>query len=485
MAESLILTLGGGAAGLLVAWGSMHALLLWVPRTIPRADEVALDLPVLAFLLAVSVLTGLAFGLLPALARRGPVSLAALRDGARGATAGRARRRLRQSLVVGEVALATLLVAGAALLVKSFWSMQRTDLGFRPDGVLVAHIQLPPARYDSVGAVVNFYTRLREEVAATPGVRSVSLAFEHPLSEGWTSSYAIAGRERPAVGSWPESRVRPVAPGYFRTVGLPLLRGRDVTERDRFGTPGAVVVNEAFVRRHFPGDDALGQVIDRGQGWWPGQPAEFEIVGVVADEPFMGVRRPAEPATYYAFGQFPMSDMWLVARTDGDPAALAPALRERIWRVDADLPVENIRTMREILGTAVAEPRFNAALLSVFAVVALLLAAVGIYGVLSYTVAQRTGEIGVRIALGAARGQVVRQVVGQGLGVALGGVALGIVGALGLGRVLASLLVGVSGRDPAVLAGVVALLTLVAAAAAWLPARRASRVEPVVALRAE
>jgi putative ABC transport system permease protein len=389
--------------------------------------------------------------------------------------------------VVAEVALATVLVVGAALLIKSFWTLQGAALPFRPDGVLVTHVQLPSTRYasDSAAPVLRFYERLQEEVAAIPGVREVSFAYEHPLGPGWTSSYTIAGRERPAPGTEPEARVRPVWPGYFRAIGLPLLRGRDVTERDVMSAPGVVVVNEAFVRRHFPGQDPVGQRLERGGQWWPGQPTSFEIVGVVADEPFLGVTTPAEPATYYPHAQFPMNEMWLVVRTGGDASELAPALRERIWRVDPELPVERLRTMRELLGASVAEPRFNAALLSIFALVALLLAAVGIYGVLSYTVAQRTGEIGVRIALGAARGRVVRQVVGQGVGVALVGIALGVAGAVGAGRLLESLLVGVSGQDPAVLGGVALLLALVALAAAWIPARRASRVEPVVALRAE
>ena len=483
--ESLLLTVAGGLAGLAVAWAGMKALLAFAPRTIPRADEIALDAPVLGFLLGASLLTGLVFGLLPAVQRGGPLSLVALRDGGRGATGGRSRRRLREGLVLAEVALATMLVVGAGLLLKSFWRMQQADLGFEPSGLIVAQLQLPAARYDSVAKVLRFYERLHEEVAATPGVRSVSFAYEHPLSEGWTSSYAIAGRPQPAPGTEPEARVRPVWPGYFQTVGLRLVRGRDVTPRDRFGTPGAVMVNEAFARREFAGRDPIGQTLDRVAGWWPGQPMQFTIVGVVADEPFMGPSRAAEPATYYPHAQFPMNDMWLVVRAEGDAAGVAPLLRERIWRVDRDLPVERVSTMSELLGGAVAEPRFNVALLGLFATAALLLAAVGIYGVLSYTVAQRTGEIGVRIALGAGRGQVVRQVVAQGLAVALGGVALGVVGSMAAGGVLSSLLVGVSGRDPAVLAGVVALLTTVAAAAAWLPARRASRVEPVVALRAE
>ncbi|HEX6057387.1 MAG TPA: ABC transporter permease [Gemmatimonadaceae bacterium] len=484
MTESLLLTTLGGLAGLAVAWGGMRALLSFVPRSLPRADEVALDLPVLAFLLVVSVATGLLFGILPALQqRREEASLASLRDGARGATSGAARRRLRQGLVVAEVALATVLVVGAALLIKSFWQLQTTELPFRPDGVVVTQVQLPATRYERAPSVLAFYERLHEELAAIPGVRDVSFAYEHPLSPGWTSSFAIVGREPPAPGTEPESRVRAVWPGYFRTVGLPILRGRDVSPRDRWDTPGVVVVNEAFVRRHFPDGEAIGATLDRGQSWWDGQPTAFEIVGVVADEPFLGLGQPAEPATYYPHLQFPFNEMWVVARTDGDVASVAPAIRDRIWAVDASLPIEPIRTMDEVLGATVAAPRFNAALLSVFALAALLLAAVGIYGVLSYTVAQRTGEIGIRIALGAERGRVVRQVVAQGLAGALAGIVVGVLGAIAVSRLLASLLVGVEARDPAVLGIVAGTLALVALAAAWLPARRASRIEPVAALR--
>jgi putative ABC transport system permease protein len=486
MTESLLLTLVGGAAGLLVAWGGMRALMAWAPRTIPRADEVALDLPVLLFLLGVSVATGLIFGVLPALhLRRTDLSLGSLKDGGRGATAGPGRRRLRQGLVLGEVALATVLVVGAALLLKSFWRVTHADPRFEPDGLVVAQLQLPESRYDSASKVVQFYDRVRDAVAATPGVQSVAVAYEHPLSEGWTSSFTIEGRPAPPPGEEPEARVRPVWPGYFRTVGVRLVRGRDLSERDRMGVPGAVVVNEAFVRRHFPGADPLGQRIRAG-AWLPGAPGSFEIVGVAADEPFGGLSGEAGPATYFAHAQFPMNDMWLIVRgKPGDLPALAAMLRERVWSVDPDLPVEQVQTMREVLSASVAEPRFNTALVSLFAGVALLLAAVGIYGVLSYTVTQRTGEIGVRMALGAERGRVLRLVVGQGVGVALLGIALGTAGALALSRVLTSLLYGVSEHDPAIFGGVVALLTTVALAAAYLPARRASRIEPVVALRYE
>ena len=485
LAESLLLSVLGGAAGLLVAWGGTKALLALAPRTIPRADQVGLDGRVLLFLLTISLLTGFAFALLPAMQlRRANVSLGSLRDGARGATTGRSRRRWRTGLVVSEVALATVLVIGASLLVKSFWQLRATDPGFDPSGLVVARVELPRTRYGSTDAVLQFYAQLRREVDAMPGVQSSSIAYEHPLGEGWTSSYTIEGRTPPPPGQEPEARVRPVQPGYFRTAGIRLLRGRDVTEQDRAGTPGVVVVNESFVKRHFPGEEPLGKRILRG-AWWPNMPSAFEIVGVVADERFMGLASSGAPATYFPHAQFPMNEMWLLVRSSGDPLALVPALRARVWQLDPALPMDDVQAMPELLGRSVAEPRFNSGLLSAFAGAALLLAAIGIYGVLSYTVTQRTGEIGVRMALGASRGNVLRLVVAQGLGVALVGIAIGTVGALGLARALASLLYGMNGRDPLIFGGSALLLTGVAVLAACVPAVRASRIEPVEALRYE
>jgi putative ABC transport system permease protein len=267
-----------------------------------------------------------------------------------------------------------------------------------------------------------------------------------------------------------------------------LLRGRDVTDADRMSSPGVVIVNEAFARRHFAGADPVGHVVRRGGAWWPGQPTDFEIVGVVADEPFPGPNAPAEGALYYAHAQFPMQDLWLSVRTDGSPATLATldrAVRRAIWAIDPDLPVEPLRAMPELVAQTSAEPRFNTLLLTLFAAVALILAAVGIYGVLSYTVAQRAGEIGVRMALGADRGNVQLMVLRQvGIMLLVGG-AIGIAGALALGRAAGSLLYGVDGRDPVIFAGAAILLSLFALAAGYIPALRASRVDPLHALRYE
>jgi putative ABC transport system permease protein len=484
-AESVLLSLVGGAAGLLVAWGGMRALLALAPQTIPRADQVALDLPVLLFLLTVSLITGLVFGVLPALQLgRADLRLGSLRDGARGSTVGRSRRRWRTGLVVSEVALATVLVIGAALLIKSFRQIQGTDPGFTPSGLLVAHLELPAARYEKPEAIVRFFEQLRRDVDALPGVQSSSVAYEHPLSRGWTSSFQIDGHTPLPQGQQPEARVRPVQPGYFRAAGIRLLQGRDISPQDVMGKPGVVVVNESFVRRHFPGERPLGRRVLR-DAWWPGTPTSYEIVGVVSDERFMGLAASSAPATYFPHAQFPMNEMWLVVRSTGDPLKLVPGVRARVWKLDSAIPVDDVHSMNDLLGRSVAEPRFNSGLLSLFAGAALLLAAIGIYGVLSYTVTQRTGEIGVRMALGATRARVMRLVVSQGLGVALVGIALGTVAALGLARTLESMLYGTSGRDPVIFVGAVALLTTVAAFAAWVPALRASRIEPLRALRYE
>ena len=482
LTESLLLALIGGAAGLAVAWAGMRALIAWVPRTVPRASEIALDMPVLLFLLVISSVVGIAFGVLPGMQLRNSARANALKEGTRGSTTGVAARRLRQGLVVTEVALATVLVVGAALLMQSFWRLHSTAPGFSPDGLVVTQLQLPVASYDSTSKVIQFYERLQEEAAALPGVEAVSVAFEHPLSQGWTSSFTIADRDPPPRGQEPEARVRPVWPGYFKTVGVPIVRGRDIAATDRKGAPGVVLVNEAFVRRHFPDGEAIGKKLNR-LAWWPGIPTSYEIVGVVADEPFMGRGQPGDPATYFPHAQFPMNDMYLIVRASGDPLALAPAIRERVWRVDANLPVERIIGMRALLGDSVAEPRFNAALLALFALAALLLAAIGIYGVLSYTVAQRTNEIGVRMALGAERWSVIRLVVGEGAMVAMLGIALGLAGAFALSRVMDSVLYGTSSRNPLLFTAVAGFLAAVALLAAYLPARRASRIEPVVALR--
>jgi putative ABC transport system permease protein len=487
LTESFLVTAIGGTLGLGVAYWGSKLLVSKAPRTIPRATEIGIDGNVLLFLLGLSAVTAIIFGVLPALQMSREMPIASLREGGRGMRGGLARRGLRQALVVSEVALAVILVVGASLLVKSFWKMQEVNPGFVPDRMLVVQIQLPQSRYAGYAdadRVRRFYTDLRERLTARPEVQSVAVAMQHPLAPGWTSSFAIVGRPAPPHGEEPESSIRPVMPGYFRAVGAKLLRGREIQESDISGAPGVVVINEAFAKLHFPNQDPIGQQIHR-EVWWSGMPATYQVVGLVADERFQGPRAPADPATYFSFDQFTFNDNWVLIRTKGDAKSFIPTLRQTVWAMDRDLPLENVRTMDEILGDTIADSRFNTALLSMFAGVALLLAAIGIYGVLAYTVAQRTSEIGIRMALGAQRSSVLRLVVGNGLGLTMIGVAIGVVGAIIATRTLDSLVFGVSTKDPTVFALVALALTVVAATAAAVPALRASRVDPIVALRSD
>jgi putative ABC transport system permease protein len=390
--------------------------------------------------------------------------------------------QVSRGFVITQIALAGVLVIGASLLGKSLWRLNQVDLRFNPTNLLVARIQLPRSRYANPEKVLAFFSDLTNRLSAVHEVQSVSTAFEHPLSEGWTSSFIVTEAERPKEGEEPEARVRPVSPGYIHDMRLALIRGRDLDHRAAFGTPGEVVVNEAFVRRHFPGKDPIGKRIER-QPWWPGQPASWEIVGVVANERFRGLAQEADPATYFPHAQFPMNEMYVLVRTGNDPALLQDVVRREVWAIDRDLAVESIPTMEDILTDLTAVPRFNVQLIGLFALVALLLAAIGVYGVLAQMVTQRTPEIGIRLALGADKATVLRMVVGQGLRLSLVGTGVGLLLAVGATRILAAQLYGVETRDPIVFATVAVVLILIALLAAYLPGRRASRVDPIVALR--
>ena len=482
LVESILLSVTGGVIGLAIAVWGVDLLVAAAPGSIPRASEITVDLRVLGFVLGVSLLTGIAFGAIPALQLGRLDANGSLKEGAHTVTATRARRRARQALVIAEVALAMVLVIGAGLLIATIARLQRVDPGFDPRGMLVTHLKLPPARFAKPADVLAYYDDVRTRVEVLPGVEAAAFAFEHPLSPGWTSSFTIAGRAAPPAGHEPEARVRPIGPGYLAAAGIQLLRGRDITPRDRAGAPGVVIINEAFARRHFPGENPVGRRLDRGS-WWPDMPGSFEIVGVIRDERFLGLSLDADPATYFPHAQFPLSDMYLVVRAAGNPADLVPSLRTAIWAVDRNIPLDGIRTMEDHLGGTLARPRFVGMLLGLFACAALLLAAIGIYGVLSYTVAQRTSEIGIRMALGAQHAAVMRAVVGQGMMLALAGIAIGAAAAIAATRALSGMLFGVEPTDPAIFIAVATLLAFTAFLATWIPARRASRIDPLVALR--
>lgn len=485
--ESFVLTLSAASVGVVVAYAALKALLALAPADIPRLSAVTIDLRVLAVTLSLSALVGIAFGMVPMLhARR--LDLQSILKGAGGwhGSAGRSRSRLRMALVIAEMALSVVLVVGAGLLVRSFWRLLEVDPGFRAAGVLKAEYQLPPARYPADFRVwpnfkeMHAFTEaLLSRAAALPGVESAAIAGNHPLDPGFTNSFQVVAREAEAK-TWPEISVRRTTPGYFRTVGLALLRGRLLRDSDSTNAPPALVINEAAAKRFFPEQDPLGARIR----FWG---AERTIVGVAANERFHGLSGDLPLAVYVPLAQAPSADGAgvLLVRTSGHPRALESSIRAAIREIDPGLAPFGIEPLEETVSRSLSQRRFTMLLLALFAAVALTLAAVGIHGVLSCSVAQRTREMGIRMALGARPERVLRLVVGEGAALALTGIAIGLAAALALSRLFSSLLFGVTPTDPATLAVAVLFLALVSLAASYLPARRATRIDPVVALRSE
>jgi predicted permease len=442
---------------------------------------------VLAATLGISVLVGLVFGMVPTFqAWRLDLQAALRSEGGWLASAGPARSRLRSALVVAELALAVVLLVGASLLIKSFWRLQGVEPGFETAGVLKAEYQLPATRYPvdrrawpNFKEIHAFTDELARRAAGLPGVDSAAIAGNHPLDPGFTNSFTIVGREAEA-GTWPEISIRRVSPGYFRTVALPLRRGRLLRDSDGTSSAPVLLVNEAAVRRFFDGGDPLGSQIN----FWG---AARTIVGVVGDERFHGLAQAAPIAVYVPLAQVPSVDGAgvLLLRASGDPMGLASAARGVIRGLDPALAPFGVEPLEETLSRSVAERRFTMLVLGLFAALALVLAAVGIHGVLSFGIARRTREFGLRMALGAPPGLVRRLVVREGLALAGCGLAIGLLAALGLTRLLANLLFGVAPRDPATFLAVALFLAAVAGSASYLPARRATRVDPAVALRTE
>jgi putative ABC transport system permease protein len=480
LTESVLLGVAGGAVGLLLATWGVDVLAALGAGDIPRSREIGVDGRVLAFTAALSLLTGLAFGLLPALRASRPNLNEVLKDAGRG-TSGPGRGRVRAALVVAEIALALTLLAGAGLLVKSFVGLRRVNPGFDPANVLTLRIDLPRARYAKPEQAAAFFGELQRRVAGLPGVEAAGMVSELPLSGQPNDMYfSVAGRPTQTADEKVTADYRRVNHDYFRAMRIPVLRGRTFTEQEVTGDGKVVVINEALAREFFPDEDPLGQhlVINFGK------PEEFEIVGVVSD-----VRHRSLEGDVYQMMYVPtlrIGGTNLVVRTSSsDPLALASAVRGEVAAVDRDQPISAVRTMEEVVSGSVAQQRFRTLLLAAFAAVALLLAGVGIYGVIAYSVTHRTHEIGIRMALGARAGDILKMVVGQGMVLALAGVAVGLLAALALTRVMSSLLFGVSATDAWTFAAVSLLITAVALLACIVPARRATKVDPMVALRYE
>jgi len=484
LTESALLSLAGGAAGLLLALWGLKVLIALSPANIPRLDQTGIDGKVLAFTIAVSLITGLIFGIAPALQSSRSDPNESLKEGARGSTGGVGGRRVRNLLVVAEIALSLILLIGAGLLIKSFVRLQQFEFGFNPDNLLTMRVQLPGSKYREGKQVVDFYQRLLERMEAVPGVQSVGAISTVFITDTPNSTnFSIEGRPVPVGAEQIEVPLDSISPSYFRVMGIPLLRGREFDNRDVEGSTPVVIINDTFAQRFFPGEDPIGKRFcygspNRGNPW-------ITIVGVVGDMRRTGFDRPVRPETFLPEAQNPDGGLTIVARTHTDPASFAGALRNEVWSIDKDQSVYDVKTMHQTLSEMMSQRRFNMLLLGLFAAVALTLAAVGIYGVISYSVTQRSHEIGIRIALGAQSRDVLKLVVGQGMVLAGVGVGIGLIAAFALTKLMSSLLFGVSAADPVTFALIALLLTGVALVACLVPARRATKVDPMVALRYE
>lgn len=481
MTESLLLAGLGGALGWAIVYWGVKLIATLDPFALPRINEVTVDGRVLGFALLATIGTGLLFGSAPALHLPQFSLQTALKEGGRN-TAGTHRRRLRQTLVITEVALALVLLVGAGLLLNSFWRLLRVQHGFNPQNVVTFNLFLSNTRYPDGARQVNFLQRVLERVTSLPGVQAAGMTTTVPLTGGPATDFEIEGRPPAIVGQEPLADIRITDQHYFRAMGIPLRAGRYFSERDSATAPRVMIVNETLARRYFPNENPVGRRLTM-KDWGP--PLTGEIVGVAGDVKENGLDAATQPEIYWPYPQFPSPFNSLIVKTLGDPLQLVAAVKSQIWAVDREQPIANVTTMSDVIAASVANRRFNLWLFGLFAACALLLAAIGIYGVISYTVAQRMHEIGVRMALGAGRRDVLKLILGQGMALTITGVVLGWLAALGLTRWLKSLLFEVSPTDSATFLAIALLLTLVALIACYLPARRATKVDPLIALRQE
>ncbi len=480
--ETLVLTTAGAVLGIGVAAGALDVLLSLNPGNIPRLDAAAIDAPVMIFAVSLALVTGLVVGLLPALRQSSADPQSALGDGVRGTDTASPRRRLRGALVMAEVTMAVVVLVGAALLIRSFIAMSRVPVGLRAEGVAIAEIAIPRASYASPEAVFGFHRAMTARLAALPGVTRASAVYPLPLSgEGWSGSIIID--ERPDVPGQPEPHAEYAVamPGYFATVGIPLLQGRDFSDSDTANAPQVVVVDREFAERYWPGESAIGKRVspfgDPGVGPWA------QVIGVVGHVRNKGAHAEGEGQVYMAALQKTEYSLFYVARTAGRPRGLMAGVRAAVRDLDARLPIASLTTMPDLEAGFTARERFNVLLFTIFGMVALALAAIGLYGVLAFLVTQRTREIGIRMALGGRSGDIVRGVIAEGMALTVAGLAFGLGGAFLLARSMKDLLFQIQPTDVPTYVVVSAMMLVVALAASFAPARRATRVDPVDVLR--
>ena len=483
--ESVLLSVVGGAIGLLLAVWWSDLLIALGKANIPRAAHVGLDWRVLLYTLLVSVGTGVLFGLAPALHSSKTGLSESLKEGGRGAGAGAAKNRLRAGLVVSEVAVAVVLLVGAGLLIKSLWLLNTVDPGLDPKNVLTFNVALPEVKYPTEQQS-RFFRDLKTRLESMPGVQSASSVYPLPLSgDRFVISFEIDGRPV-APKDQPSADFFVVDPGYFKTMGIPLRKGRDFNERDEHKSPPVIIVSETFARLHFPNEDVIGKRVKPGMGTFENEENPMrEIVGVVADVKNRALNTEPQAVYYVPQTQVPFNQMIMVVKTLGEPVGLMKPATQEVAAIDGDLPVFGVRTMEGYISQSVSTPRFNTTLLSIFAAVALVLTVVGLYGVMSYAVAQRTNEIGIRLALGAQTRDVLKLIIAQGFQLIVLGLAIGLFGSFALMKVISGLLFGVTTKDPMTFIAVSVVLTVIALLACYVPARRATRVDPLEALRYE
>jgi putative ABC transport system permease protein len=485
LTESLLLAFAGGTIGLLLAlWGVVFLTKL-LPQNFPRLGEITLDWRVLIFTLLASVFTGILFGLAPALQISRTDVQESLKETGRSVIGGRRQYRLRNLLIIGEVALSVVLLVGAGLLFRSFLQLQAVQTGFTSEQLLTLQLSPAGSNYRQDSDYISFYNQAMERVSTIPGVVSVGAINTLPFDKGPTGGYRIEGRPLLTVDKWPGANYRTVTPDYFRTMNIPIAQGRAFTDGDKDTAPLVIIINQALARRDFSGENPIGKRINLGNNDAQGQPVWWEIVGVVSDVRNNELREEPAPEFYLSGLQDTFRNMFLVVRTSVEPTSIAGSVRRATADVDKSAAVSDVRTMDRIVSETVTQPRFNLVLLGLFSGIALVLSAAGIYGVTAYSVTQRTHEFGIRMALGAQVGDVLRMILKQGLHLILVGIGIGLLAAFALTRLLRTLLFGVSVTDPLTFVAISILLTLVALLACYIPARRATKVDPLVALRYE